>query len=343
MKLDIGTDLNQWMRKLIHSRKLKGNHPNRVVSDEKKPTLRAHSALSQDHEVLNDVTPSSLRLVIHSTLKAQSAEPTQVLVIRGEHNSFEKKPLSAHKVKSLEKACPSLRQLAIEDINMSTNQRRKRISLAHFPTTLCLLSIRDSIIEVGTFLKSSHDFYNIRVLDLGRSLDVRKTDAAWPPMANVEELYLDGTQGFGSADFLQTILVNCPLLKVLDLEGSDIGPESLELVARLAPQVETLYLGFTGIQDINFIHMERQKMNLRCLLTLCLADTQVSNCGLESLRKVAPNLRNVTVNGFTVTHTENPEDVFLPLRIRRTCNVHIGAVFRNHGCGHFKEAHRLQS
>lgn len=230
---------------------------------------------------------------------------------------------------------------AIEDLHLSTAARRKRIGLGDFPATLCLLSIRDSVIEVGTFLKSTRDFYNIRVLDLGRSLDVRKTDIPWPHMANIEELYLEGTQGFGNADFLETILVNCPLLKVLDLEGTDVGLGALELVSKLAPQVEALYLGFTDMRDGNFARLEQLKMNLRCLLTLCLADTQVSDSGLDSIRRIAPNLRNVTVNGFTVTQTENPEDVFLPLRIRRACNVHIGAVFRNQGCGHFKEAHSL--
>lgn len=232
---------------------------------------------------------------------------------------------------------------AIEDLNLSTAARRKRINLADFPTTLCLLSIRDTVIEVETFLKSKRDFYNIRVLDLGRSLDARRTDISWPLMTNIEELYLEGAQGFGNVDFLQTVLVNCPTLKVLDLEGTDVGLEALELISELAPQVEALYLGVTDIRDENFLHMERLRMNLRCLVMLCLADTQVGDYGLNCIRRMAPNLRDVTVNGQTVKQTDNPEDVYLPLRINRKFNHHIGTVFRNHGCGHFRETHRLQS
>lgn len=36
MKLEIGADLNEWLRKLIHSRKFRDNHQNKVVNDGRK-------------------------------------------------------------------------------------------------------------------------------------------------------------------------------------------------------------------------------------------------------------------------------------------------------------------
>lgn len=90
-------------------------------------TEQLKTTLSQGEEVLNHMTPSSLGLVISSTLKAQSAEPTQQLVIRGDRNGIlALKALSAHKLKSLGKACPSLRQLVSVQRKNKKQQRRQQ-------------------------------------------------------------------------------------------------------------------------------------------------------------------------------------------------------------------------
>ncbi|OQR70942.1 hypothetical protein BIW11_11298, partial [Tropilaelaps mercedesae] len=297
--------------------------------------------LSRCCEVLDGVTPARLRVVLTSTLKARSAEPTQELIIRGNHRVILRWPLSARKIKDLAKACPCIKQLSVEQMNLRASGRNRCVSLEHFPSTLTTLSIRDSLVEVNTFLRTTQDpaFTNMRVLDLGGTINACGANYAWPPMENLEELYLEGARGLSSVKFLQNILVNCPALKAIDLEGTDVDSDVMVTLASFANHLRKIFLGFTDLRDSGLYALNQRNLVFRSLEVLCLADTTVSQLGLDQLRRSAPKLREVTVNRCVVLEDVQDDDVFLPLRVYRIHNVHIGAVFRNRGCEHFKAVH----
>lgn len=67
--------------------------------------------LSRCCEMIEDVTPGDLRRILKSTIRKQPTEETQRLIIRGDHRMFPKKFVTGRKIRSLRKACPSIKQL----------------------------------------------------------------------------------------------------------------------------------------------------------------------------------------------------------------------------------------
>lgn len=225
-------------------------------------------------------------------------------------------------------------------MNFCARGRHRYVSLEHFRATLTILSVRDLLVEMNAFLNSSQisSFINIRVLDLGGTINACGVDSEWPKMDNLEELYLEGARGLSSGDFLKNILVNCPALKTIDLEGTDVDSGVMVTLGSFAVYLENVFLGFTEARDDSFYLLGQRNLIFRFLEVLCLADTSVTQYGLSQLRRYAPKLREVTVNRNRVSE-DAQRDVVLSLRVHRVCNVHIGALFRNKGCEHFKMAY----
>lgn len=85
--------------------------------------------------MLEEVTASKLSCVLASTLRAHSAEQTQQLIIPANHKAPFKMSLTVTNVKSLGKACPSIKQLVSMPLRI--------ISFKHFFYSLILVDISD--------------------------------------------------------------------------------------------------------------------------------------------------------------------------------------------------------
>lgn len=238
-------------------------------------------------------------------------------------------------------------QQVIENVNLRSPHRDERVRLEQFPSTLSMLSIRGCFVDTNAFLHTSAaaSFLNIRVLDLGKIIDARGVSCEWPRMENLEELYLEGATGLGQQHFIKSILTNCPLLRKIDLEGTDVDVDVMVTMASYANNLEEIFLGYTNVRDSSIYLLNHCDILFRSLEYLCLANTPVTSAGVNRLRRSAPRLREVTVNRCLVAedlqngHDDDEDDIFLPLRVHRVHNVHIGAVFPDQGCGHFKIIH----
>ncbi|XP_022655154.1 uncharacterized protein LOC111247893 isoform X2 [Varroa destructor] len=327
--------------------------------------------LSQTKEVRTEVTPDLLAKILKSTAKAKHINLTQELALKGKAADACAKCsfITATNIRKLKSSCPSMKTLQLQNLNLRAKQKSRRVRLADFPANIERVSVRGSMFEPKSFFskmtdessKSAalHKLSKLRVLDVGRAVflegntgsdnSIFPPERSWPAIDSLEELYLEGAPHLKSAKFLETLLRNYPNLKVLDLEGTEISEGDLVTIARHAPDLRELYVGYTSLKDSSIIALENSRTSgsagscLDKLEVICLCETNVSELGLASFVRTCQSLRRITVKRSKVSEeAANRAMKVLPgLIVHRVENIHIYAVFRNQGCAHFSLKHDL--
>ncbi|OQR79283.1 hypothetical protein BIW11_05846 [Tropilaelaps mercedesae] len=321
--------------------------------------------LSRTKEIRTEVTPDLLAKILKSTVKAKQINPTQELALHGKHAdawAMNCPSVTSTNIKKLKSSCPSMKTLQLQNLNLRAKQKSHRIRLVDFPSNIERVSLRSSSFEPKSFfskmIKASskdqpHKLDKLRVLDVGRAMFLEgKTDTEdpnfaperlWPSIESLEELYLEGAPHLESTNFLEALLKKFPNLNVLDLEGTDVNDSDLVMIARHAPNLRELYLGYTSVKDSSIIGLEITRASgsagscLDKLEVICLSETAVTDLGLASLVRTCQSLRSITVKRSKVCEeaAKRVKQILPGLSVNRVENTHIYAVFRNQGCAHF--------
>ncbi|XP_064459021.1 F-box/LRR-repeat protein 12-like isoform X1 [Ornithodoros turicata] len=294
-----------------------------------------------------ELTPKQLKLLLRMRAMPPAVEELRVF---GDHHCLWACSVSPGALLRIQRRCPNLRGLHIHNFSFRSSSRDKCVRLADFPDTLEHLSLRGSIVGRGAFFKAGSRRggqkgtgvgpARLRVLDLGRCFFVADTELKpWPWLPSLAELYLEGCPFLDSAGYFQDMVRKLSHLLLLDVEGSCLFEGALELLAVHCPLLEQLFLGCTATRDVSLTALGAAGglPSLRCL---CLVQTQVTDIGLLTLSRAAPNLRLVMLDseqgvsdqGVAQLHERLP-GVSVQLG---ECVGLVSAVFRHEGCGHYE-------
>lgn len=295
-----------------------------------------------------EVTPTLLKKILKSTAKAKNIDPTQELALHGSQTAMNE-TVKSSRIKELKSSCPSMKTLALQNLNLRPKQKNRRVRLVDFPANIERVSLRNSTFEPKTFFSkmSESRIEKLQVLDVGRAIyaggSTDAPEAAWPRIESLKELYLEGAPHIRKVSFLQSILLKFPNLEVLDLEGTGLRDDDLVTIARLAPNLRELYLGYTAIKDSSVMQLVNSGLRFDKLEVLCLCETTVTDAGLNMIVRSCKALRSITVKRSKVSDraAEAAREILPALSVKRVEMSNIYAVFRNQGCDHFSSKHDL--
>lgn len=304
-------------------------------------------ALSQPREMRIEVTPGLLKKILKSTAKAKLIDPTHDLALRGTNNTTE--TVDSKRIKQLKSSCPSITCLSLQNLNLLPRNKARRPNLAHFPANIERLSLRNSKFEPKSLFASMNEssMEKLHVLDVGLADICRDREASpeayWPKLENLKELYLEGVRLVDSRPFLEKVLPNFPDLLILDLEGTMLQEDDLVMLAKCAPTVRELYLGYTPITDSSIHQLVRSGTTFSNLEITCLAETKVGEAGIAALIRICPALQRITAKRArmlpqTLRYWKESR-LFPGVTIELTLDTSIMAVFRDRGCNHYSRKH----
>ncbi|XP_037524844.1 uncharacterized protein LOC119401906 [Rhipicephalus sanguineus] len=256
------------------------------------------------------------------------------------------KPVVSRDIQRLSCICPHLREVSLNGFSFGAAHRKRRIKLRDFPKHLVSLSLRNCVLDMKTFLSAGLvENSELTALDLGRCFFLNdnksrsKRRVAWPLLPLLERLCLEGCPFLISEALLSDVLLGCPSLQVLDLEGTSLqSTVDVALIGRCLPKLRELFIGWTDVNDSSFLALERGYFDE--LVTLCLVGTHVTNLGVLAVCGICPRLRTirVTMGRWAVRKLERVDVchcVSIEIVCFRSDNVH--AFIRHEGCEHFRE------
>ncbi|KAK8766993.1 hypothetical protein V5799_006224 [Amblyomma americanum] len=249
-------------------------------------------------------------------------------------------------VRKLTSLCPRLREVSFDGFSFGAAHRKRRVKLRDFPQGMVSLSLRGCVLDMKTFFSAGPTEHGeLTTLDLGRCFFLNDDKAcsgrrpSWPSLPALERLCLEGCPFLISDALLSDVLLCCPALQVLDLEGTLLQRSvDLAMIGKCLPKLRELFVGWTDVNDSTFLALQRGSFD--SLSTLCLAGTAVTNLGVLAVCGVCPLLRVVRVNmgRCAVRRLENVDactSVSFEVACFRSDNVH--AVLRHEGCEHFRQ------
>ncbi|XP_075544560.1 F-box/LRR-repeat protein 12-like [Dermacentor variabilis] len=292
------------------------------------------------------LTPKQLKLLLQMRAMPPAVEELRVF---GDHHCLWACSVSPRALRRIQSRCPRLRRLRIHNFSFRSSSRDKCVRLADFPDTLEHLSLRGSIVGRSSFFKASRQGQNLsrlQVLDLGRCFFVADAEAKpWPWLPSLTQLYLEGCPFLDSTGYFQDMLRKLSKLTLLDVEGTYIAENALEIVASHCSLLEHLYVGCTATKDSSLASMGNFG-GMTKLQSICLVQTQVTDVGLLHLARVAPELKVVMLEmdqGMSNQGIAELCDRLPSVAIRiGECIGLVSAVFRHEGCGHY-ELHYVDS
>lgn len=203
--------------------------------------------------------------------------------------------ITAENASKLKEHCPHLETLIIENAFLATYKTITDIAVENLPQQLCVLSLRRSIFRTHYFFTNADASVNIKVLDFTSCICIQNNHLTYfSRLRHLEELYLAGCQicDFGIRCLCNKNNQTIPNLKVLDLEATKVGDQSISALKEEFQSLEKLYLQRTNITDEALSIFDRY--SLKNLNTLCLMNNSLSSAGLKSLLKLK-SLKNVYV------------------------------------------------
>lgn len=256
------------------------------------------------------------------------------------------KAVVSRDIQKLSYMCPHLREISFNGFSFGAAHRKRRVKLCDFPKQLASLSLRSCVLDMKTFFAAGlASTSELTVLDLGRCFFLNdkfrsERRVAWPLFPSLERLCLEGCPFLISEALLSDVLLGCPSLQVLDLEGTSLqNTVDIALIGRCLPRLRELFVGWTDVNDSSFLALQRGYFDE--LSALCLVGTQVTNLGVLAVCGICPRLRiiRVTMGRWAVRNLQKMDicrSVSIEIACFRSDNVH--AFLRNEGCEHFWRA-----
>lgn len=244
--------------------------------------------------------------------------------------------LTAKHSAKLNDNCPNLNTLVIENTLLTTYKSYIDFDVNCIPSTVTVVSLRGSIFQADFFFDHLHSDICIDVLDLSSCLCI--TDhhlSIFIRLYDLEELYLAECPIFDSSLMYLNCIDKYPKysffrLKVLDLEGTEMGDETIMLLQTILPFIEKLYLGHTKITDESFKYVD--SLSLFELDTICLRNTAFTPTGLRWVLKLR-SIEHIDITSSDILR-----------RYVSGLNEDLQAKFRFHNevinaryCDHFKK------
>ncbi|KAL1421336.1 hypothetical protein MTO96_023297 [Rhipicephalus appendiculatus] len=268
------------------------------------------------------------------------------ICISNSTSGAEWKAVVSRDIEELSCICPHLREVSLDGFSFGAAHRKRRIKLRDFPKHLTSLSLRNCVLDMKTFFSAGPiENSELTALDLGRCFFLNDNKSrsrrrvAWPLLPLLERLCLEGCPFLISEALLSDVLLGCPSLQVLDLEGTSLQSSvDVALIGRCLPKLTELFIGWTDVNDSSFLALERGCFDE--LVTLCLVGTHLTNLGVLAVCGICPRLRTIRVTmGRSAVGKLEKVDVCHSVSIETACfssdNVH--AFIRHEGCEHFRQ------
>ncbi|XP_035218301.1 F-box/LRR-repeat protein 12-like [Stegodyphus dumicola] len=208
--------------------------------------------------------------------------------------------LAPHTAIEIRERCPHLKTLIIESAFIAKHINFTDITVEDLPQKLSVLSLRKSFFHTDQFFCSvSHPTVpKIKVLDCSSCWCVSDNDIPFfSRLSDLQEIYLAGCP---ITDIGVVILLKAvENLKVLDLENTAIGEQTVISLGQNCHSLEKLYLGNTAIKDQHLCTI--QSASLPKLQTICLRKTSVSCMGLNYLISSLRTLKYLNVSTCSIS------------------------------------------
>ncbi|KAG8191464.1 hypothetical protein JTE90_020713 [Oedothorax gibbosus] len=201
---------------------------------------------------------------------------------------------------NIRERCPHLRTLVIESAFIAKHINFTDITVEDLPQDLSILSLRKSFFHTDQFFCSvSHPTVpKVKVLDCTSCWCVSDNDILFfSRLSDLQEVYLAGcpVTDVGLVSFLNAVTN----IKVLDLEGTSIGIQTMRVMSRECKSLEKLYLGHTKVTDDHLMAIEIAAWPQ--LQIMCLKKTYVSCVGLRYLVSALRTLQSLNVTTCSIS------------------------------------------
>nr|XP_037291838.1 uncharacterized protein LOC119187849 isoform X1 [Rhipicephalus microplus] len=268
------------------------------------------------------------------------------ICISNSTSGAEWKTVVSRDIQKLSCTYPRLCEISLNGFSFGAAHRKRRIKFRDFPKHLMYLSLRNCVLDMKTFFSTGViENSELTALDLGRCFFLNdnksrsKRRVTWPLLPLLERLCLEGYPFLISEALLSDVLLGCPSLQVLDLEGTSLQSSAdVALIGRCLPKLSELFIGWTDVNDSSFLALERGCFDE--LLTLCLVGTHMTNLGVLAVCGICPRLRTIRVTmGRWAARKLEKVDVCHSVSIEIACfrSDNVRAFIRNEGCEHFNQ------
>ncbi|GBN96671.1 hypothetical protein AVEN_245134-1 [Araneus ventricosus] len=241
--------------------------------------------------------------------------------------------LSPHTAIEIRERCPHLKTLIIESAFIAKHVHFTDITVEDLPQKLSVLSLRKSFFHTDQFFCSvSHPTVpKIKVLDCSSCWCLSDNDIPFfSRLSDLQEIFLANCQISDAG--VVTLLKGVQNLKVLDLENTNIGGQTILSLSQNCSSLEKLFIGNTQVTDDHLCYI--QSNSLPVLQIICLRKTHVSCVGLRYLVSCLQTLKYMTVSTCNIASDCSLElslHVSMKKRLRFETNDETGLEF----CDHF--------
>ncbi|XP_042908091.1 F-box/LRR-repeat protein 12 isoform X2 [Parasteatoda tepidariorum] len=229
--------------------------------------------------------------------------------------------------------CPHLRTLIIESAFVAKHINFTDITVEDLPQKLSVLSLRKSFFHTDQFFCSvSHPTVpKIKVLDCTSCWCVCDNDIPFfSRLGDLQEIYLAGCP---ISDVGVVILLKAvEHLKVLDLEATKIGGQTILSLSQNSNSLEKLYLGYTDVADEHFRCL--QNTSLPMLQIVCLRKTSITCVGLRYLLNYLRSLKYMNVSNCSIS-SECALELSLQGAPTKQLNFESNKIVNLEYCDHF--------
>ncbi|KAH9376261.1 hypothetical protein HPB48_004470 [Haemaphysalis longicornis] len=270
------------------------------------PVCRHWRRLASEPAVRRKIDASSVELTVPklwSLLQTHADANVRAIRIRGDGGHFNRR-LWEYKpkiFKCLTHQCPFLTVLEFKHADLFHNKRITRMSITQLPPTLTHLFLRQCDFHPAQFFRTAEGraaLPALQLLDLGdfwcppSHIDLGSLDQ-WP---SLRALGLEAWRSVKDKG-LRDIFPLLGFLFVLDLEGTRMSENGLEVILLKASNLKYLFVGSTKICGRAFSSVRK---HVGCVGTLkithlCMRNTRVTEISVFQLLKMTPNLRWLAV------------------------------------------------
>ncbi|GFY47381.1 hypothetical protein TNIN_249211 [Trichonephila inaurata madagascariensis] len=291
--------------------------------------------LTRCHVLWKHVDAHDMQLTSYQVQKLVPILPSCVMYLRICSLSTQQRIpfLTPHTAIEIRERCPQLKTLIIESAFIAKHINFTDITVEDLPQKLSVLSLRKSFFHTDQFFCSvSHPTVpKIKVLDCSSCWCVCDNDIPFfSRLSDLQEIYLANCPISDAG--VVTLLKGVENLKVLDLENTEIGAQTISTLSQNCSLLEKLYLGNTRITDEHLLFI--QNSSLPMLQIICLRKTHISCVGLRYLISCLNTLKYMNVSTCNVS-SECALELNLHVSVKKRLQFDVNEDGGQEYCDHF--------